>query len=242
MGYQNATGLSTGSENTAVGSSAGYALTSGEQNAAFGRRSGEAVTTGTDNTTVGYMAGFNITEGGGNICIGSGTSVAGATSDFQIAIGFEIDAGANEVAIGKAGAKLYNNFTSGSSWSQSSDERLKTDIESDNLGLDFINALRTVKYKWKDTTTLPDELYDHKTKETAKDVNQIHSGFIAQEVKQALDKVSANAEHYKVWDVQRDGVQAISKECFVMPLVKAVQELSAQITTLQQEINTLKGE
>ena len=29
---------------------------------------------------------------------------------------------------------------------------------------------------------------------------------------------------------------------FVMPLIKAVQELSAQVTTLQQELKTIKGE
>jgi uncharacterized small protein (DUF1192 family) len=42
--------------------------------------------------------------------------------------------------------------------------------------------------------------------------------------------------------LDKEKTQQISKEAFVMPLIKAVQELSAQITTLQNEVNTLKGE
>ena len=38
------------------------------------------------------------------------------------------------------------------------------------------------------------------------------------------------------------GIQGISQEMFVHPLIKAVQELSAKCDSLQNEINTLKGE
>ena len=43
-------------------------------------------------------------------------------------------------------------------------------------------------------------------------------------------------------NVSPDEKQGVSYEMFIMPLIKAVQELSAQITTLQNEVNTLKGE
>ena len=56
----------------------------------------------------------------------------------------------------------------------------------------------------------------------------------------SLDKADVN--NFGGWKEDEDGSQRISQEMFVYPLIKAVQELSAQVTTLQQEINTLKGE
>jgi hypothetical protein len=64
-------------------------------------------------------------------------------------------------------------------------------------------------------------------------------GFLAQEVKAALD--TAGVDDWAGWEEDSKGVQRISREMFVIPLVKAVQELSAQVTALQAEVNTLKG-
>ena len=74
------------------------------------------------------------------------------------------------------------------------------------------------------------------------DTDVIMHGFIAQEVKEALDKHSSDSDkNFSGWKENEDGMQNTSREMFVIPLVKAVQELSAQVTTLQDEINTLKG-
>ena len=57
-------------------------------------------------------------------------------------------------------------------------------------------------------------------------------GFIAQEVKAALDK--HNITDFNGWTQEKEGgLQGISYEMFVMPLVKAVQELSAKVTALE---------
>ena len=66
-------------------------------------------------------------------------------------------------------------------------------------------------------------------------------GLIAQEVKQALD--DNNITDFSGWHTDDvTGIQGISYEMFVIPLLKAVQELSAKCDSLQNEINTLKGE
>ena len=65
-------------------------------------------------------------------------------------------------------------------------------------------------------------------------------GMLAQDVKSALD--TAGVSTFGGWTEESDGSQCLSQEMFVYPLIKAVQELSATVTTLQQEINTLKGE
>ena len=59
-------------------------------------------------------------------------------------------------------------------------------------------------------------------------------GFIAQEVKAALDK--HNITDFNGWTESSQGVQGISYEMFIMPLVKAVQELSAENTALKDLI------
>jgi hypothetical protein len=64
--------------------------------------------------------------------------------------------------------------------------------------------------------------------------------FIAQEVKTALDK--AGVSNFGGWKEDQWGVQQVSREMFVIPLVKAMQELSAKVTSLEAEVTKLKGE
>ena len=57
-------------------------------------------------------------------------------------------------------------------------------------------------------------------------------GLIAQEVKQALDK--HNITDFGGWHETEDsGIQGVSQEMFIYPLIKAVQELSAKVTALE---------
>ena len=66
-------------------------------------------------------------------------------------------------------------------------------------------------------------------------------GLIAQEVKEALD--NHNITDFGGWNIEdKSGIQSISQEMFVHPLIKAVQELSSQVDELKAEIQTLKGE
>ena len=71
------------------------------------------------------------------------------------------------------------------------------------------------------------------------DVDATMHGFLAQEVKQALDEVGV--DNFAGWHQQDDGVQGISYEMFVMPLVKAVKELKAELDNVKTELATLKG-
>ena len=56
---------------------------------------------------------------------------------------------------------------------------------------------------------------------------------IAQDIKQALDKAGIN--DFEGWDELPDGKQQISESMFVFPLIKAVQELSAEVEQLKQK-------
>ena len=149
--------------------------------------------------------------------------------------------GNNYFTFGKASNRVYNQFTVNASWTRASDVRLKKDIHTNtDCGLDFINDLRTVTYKWKAPSELDPTLPGYDADKTEADHTNKMYGFIAQEVKQTLD--DHNITDFSGWHVtEDDGVEGISYEMFVMPLVKAVQELSAKNAALEARIATLEG-
>ena len=66
-------------------------------------------------------------------------------------------------------------------------------------------------------------------------------GFIAQEIKAVLD--AKNITDFNGWSAsEKDGSQSVSYEMFVIPLVKAVQELSTKNDELAAEIASLKSQ
>jgi hypothetical protein len=128
-----------------------------------------------------------------------------------------------------------------------SDERSKLDITDSPLGLDFINDLRPVSYRWKvgEKKALSDEngklILDengNKTYEVREGVRKYY-GLISQEVKQAVD--NSGVDDFAGW-VQDDmsdpnSYQSLSYEQFIAPLIKSVQELSAEVQALKAQLN-----
>ena len=109
--------------------------------------------------------------------------------------------------------------------------------------MNFINELRPVTYKWKDSRDLdqsdPHMATEYDADENRNDSETTFHGFIAQEVKTALD--NAGVDNHGAWDVQSTGIQGVSLEAMVTPLVKAVQELSAKNEALVARVTTLEG-
>ena len=128
---------------------------------------------------------------------------------------------------------VSNDYDTDANWSYSSDARMKRNVQDDTLGLDFINDLRTVTYQWRPSNEIPKELTSVYNEENQRNLKDTMHGFIAQEVKVALDK--AGVDTFAGWKLdERDGeTQRTSREMFVMPLIKAVQELSAKVTALE---------
>ena len=239
-----------GNGNTAVGNNALDDVSTGDENTAVGSNAGTATTTGVDNIFIGESSGGSNQTGSYKTIVGSNADTNGNSDAHEIIIGYNLTGGGqNKIRMGTAGGFIENDYMNNANWSYNSDERLKDNIQSDNLGLAFINELRTVTYNWKASDKLDTSLsgyYMHPDttdfNKLSKDTSVTMNGLVAQEVKAALDKVGADASKYAVWSTDDDGIQRISESSFVIPLIKAVQELSAQITTLQNEINTLKGE
>jgi hypothetical protein len=229
----------TGSHNTAVGAVALYANTTGGENTAVGTYAGVAVTTGVDNTLIGNNAGNQITTGSQVICIGRLAKASGVNTNREIVIGYNfVGQGSSTVSIGADTGKIYNSFTVNATWTQTSDGRMKKNIQEDTLGLSFINRLRPVKFNWKPSNEL-DQDNPYYAEENKRDTTTVIHGLIAQEVKEALDAEGINT--FAGWNMGADGVQAISREMFISPLIKAIQEQQALITALTARITALES-
>ena len=203
----------------------------------IGAYSLQSLTTGNDNIALGYQSGDTLTTGTENTIIGSKCDVASADNTNNVIIGNNLTATDkdNAVFIGNDTNHIENDFNADATWNYSSDERQKKDIKDDTLGLEFINDLRPVTYKHKSPSEFPKEwsAYNANDKEPMGGNKTIH-GLIAQEVKQALD--NQGVDTFSGWSVGDDGRQRISAEKMVMPLIKAVQELSAEVKQLKEQL------
>ena len=109
---------------------------------------------------------------------------------------------------------------------QTSDVREKTEIIPTQLGLDFVNDLNPVSYKW-----IKNERLD-----ASKD-KRSHQGLIAQEVAETLEKHGVNKNDFGGLDIQKtdkyDDFHGMSYEQLVAPMIKAIQELKAEVDLLK---------
>ena len=250
IGKESLTTDTLGSRSTAIGFKAlktqNFTSATETLNVAVGFAAGENVTTGIQNTLIGANAGTqgtDLTTGNNNILLGYLTGTSAADSLNQFVIGVNVSGGENEqITIGTSAGVVQNEFDTDAAWTRTSDVRLKTDIADATLGLDFINDLRTVTYKWKASNDLDQN--DPQLEKLYNSKNQMNTtatmhGLIAQEVKTALD--TAGVDTFKGWKENPDGVQNISREMYVLPLIKAVQELSTALDAALARIATLEG-
>ena len=115
---------------------------------------------------------------------------------------------------------------------QTSDERQKTNISTSDLGLDFINKLNPVSYKWKvggndvEYSSVEDEniKLTPTSVATPKAGVRTHYGLIAQQVKEILGDKDFGGY---VYDTETD-TMSLRYDQFISPLIKAIQELKAE--------------
>jgi len=127
---------------------------------------------------------------------------------------------------------------------QTSDQRTKTQITDAALGSDFIKALRPVSYKWIEGGKRPTGAVDDENNWVYESVPGVrtHWGFIAQEVKQAVDAAGVDFGGWILTDKDDpDSQQALRYDQFIAPLTKALQEALAKIETLEAKVNALEN-
>ena len=175
-------------------------------NTAIGYGSMSALDAGNWNTALGYLAGDSITSGSNLTTIGYQADATSATAT-------------NEITLGNSSISTLRCQVQ--TISSLSDRRDKKDIEELPLGIDFINTLKPVKFTWN-------------MRDGAK-VGQQEAGFIAQDLNEA--QIAADAEDYLSLVLKNNPEKLEASYGKLVPvLVKAVQELSAEVATLKKEI------
>ena len=238
LGYAAAYSCSSGGTNVCIGNYAGYTCSTSSYNVFVGYQAGYNNTTGSGHTCVGYLAGNNFSDAGsyGNTCLGYNAETGANTHFNSIVIGYNaagVGSGYFTFGTGTGNDRVYNQFGANASWTRVSDQRYKKDIQDNtDCGLAFINDLRPVTFKWKAKSEIDNTLPDYDADKTEAEYASKMYGLIAQEVKQALDK--HNITDFGGWHETEDsGIQGVSQEMFIYPLIKAIQELSAKVTALE---------
>ena len=237
----------SGSDNTAMGEQALFNNKAGTLNTAIGERALLLNTSGFLNTANGAMALLSNTTGSKNTALGDSALKTNNTGSSNTAIGFNANVsssnltnasalGANAVVSAsnsmQLGSTSVTSIKGGNNVTIVSDARFKKDIQENVPGLSFISQLRPVTYTFDihklnqyiapDGAAKPDEI-----EETAiKAKEQIHyTGFLAQEVEKVADKIGFDFSGVYKPQNNKDPY-GLSYSEFVVPLVKAVQELS----------------
>jgi hypothetical protein len=253
-GYSNTTGYS----NSFVGVQAGYSVTTGYANTFIGANNnstgsaGFYVTTGSKNTILGCYNGNQggldirtasnyivLSDGDGNprgIFDGSGNFFVGQTSTgVQDSSSFSLQGVGTSSSLvinhktgvasgdkycyfdyaGNVIGSITQNGTTAVLYNTTSDHRLKTDVTTIADGLSVVQALNPVSFTWVD--------------------GRKDDGFIAHE----LQAVIPNCVTGEKDAVDKDGkpiYQQMDNSGVIPFLVKAIQELKAEVDTLKQQL------
>ena len=263
--YSNAGNYPGGNYNTAHGMQALYFNTTGLWNTANGMYALYYNTTGIDNTANGFKALYNTTTGGDNVAFGNYALSSVTTGNSNTGIGFYADVTStisNSTAIGySAGCSASNQVRIGNSsvtsiggyvgWSNLSDGRMKENIKEEVPGLSFINSLRPVTYTLNTKKfdnfimqQMPDSVKAKRMQTEEAYITSssiLHTGFIAQEVEEAAKKVGFNFDGVDAPKNEND-LYGLRYAEFVVPLVKSVQELSAENDSLKTKMSQQEKE
>jgi hypothetical protein len=195
----------------AVGYKAGYLYNTGvESNGSVfvGYQSGAAVTSGHDNAFFGGGSGALITTGSKNTILGAYQGNNGGL-DIRTASNYIVlsDGDGNPLAYVQNAVNNWYQKSNSTLWSITSDARIKKNVTSLESGLNVISALRPVEFDYIE--------------------NDKHDiGFIAQEYQTVLPAQISEGE---------DGMLSLNQN-LVPYLVKAIQELKAEVDSLKQQL------
>ena len=246
VGYQAGYSQTTTGYGTFLGQTAGYATT-GISNTFVGQQAGALITSGAKNTIIGRydgnQGGLDIRTASNYIVLSDGDgnprmynagsyywSLVGTSATTCGAILFRNSSQTqywnNEASSGEwyvFGSSTYVYFAQGgSSWVFSSDRRIKENIVDIDYGLNAVMQLKPRRY---DNTT--------------NEKNEI--GFVAQELREVIPEAVTGEEiEFDENDTTMERAKkslGVSKDTLIPVLVKAIQELKAEVDSLKAQIN-----
>jgi trimeric autotransporter adhesin len=261
FGYASMSFNTSGTGNASFGSYSLLYNEFGSHNSAFGHNALSNNVNGYGNTAIGNTAGYHGSDFTRGTFLGSGTQTFFGNADNVTSVGEGATTTAShQVRIGNTEVTSIGGYAN---WTNLSDGRFKKNMKENVPGLEFINQLRPVTYTL-DVDGIEDALkpppvtqasnkalripglklppMPEEKKLTQKEIASrqaksqvVYTGFVAQEVEKAADKLGYNFSGVDAPKNAKDFYGLRYAE-FVVPLVKAVQELSDKA----EEIDELK--
>jgi hypothetical protein len=167
--------------------------------------------------------------------------------EFLPAVDGTQNLGSNNFFDGSGSVNLrFNTIYATNGTINTSDIKEKENIEPSALGLNFINKLQAVSYTWIN----PDPVVSLSTDEdgnlirteTAKEKGRTHYGLIAQQAAEAAAQCGIDLKDFAPFilsDPQDPTSSAgLRYHEFISPMIKAIQELSAEIELLKTQLST----
>ena len=249
VGYRALMSVNTGGANTGIGAYAGASITSGNSNTFVGFRAGTSTSTACWNVAVGMCAlrcansnenvalgGYAlcaVSSGGCNIGIGWRAGYSVSTAFCTITVGQDSTTANSDchTAWGN-GSMNYNGVRFG--WTNVSDNRDKANVEDldEKLGLDFIRSLDTVSFNWDNRQAYVLKCgYEYGTKDGTLASPKKSYGFIAQQMSQVLETLQARFDGLGY--TEEHDAYRLTYEEMIAPLIKAVQQTTARLETLE---------
>ena len=231
LGYRSFFSATSAHSNVGVGYQSFNDLTSGNQNVAIGHRALPHVSTGTNHTGIGIGVGDGengtaITGGAGTILIGHKCDGNASDTSYSIVIGYSsVSKGDSTGFISPNDGAVYQGNNS-SSWSTTSDRRIKKNIVDNTVGLDAINKVQVKNFEYRKE----DEITELPTHAAIKKEG-IQLGVIAQEIQTVLPDM-VNEE--------TTGCLSVNPDNMTWYLVNAVKELSAKNDALEARLAKLE--
>jgi hypothetical protein len=204
----------TGSYCTALGYEALYSNTSNNNNTGIGHQSLNTAT-GSSNTGCGDRSGYQLTSGNYNCFFGHYAYGSAATNSNEIVIGYNsVGKGGSTGFINPGAGGVYQGNNS-SSWSTTSDQRLKKNIVDNTVGLSAINSIRVRNFEYR----VEDEITELPTHAAIKK-SGVQLGVIAQELQVVLPECVKQ---------ESTGVLSVDTDNLTWYMINAIKELKAEL-------------
>lgn len=243
VGYNACKNHTVADRNVAVGSYALFSTTTGGYNTGVGMSTLYNNLGGIQNVAVGYQAMYAAITSTACTALGTGalryftggTAAEAMLNSSGLGNSSRVS-GDNQVQLGNASTTTY----AYGAVQDRSDERDKADIRDTVLGLEFINKLRPVDFRWDMRDDYAVEVDGEMTifpKDGSRKRSRYHHGLIAQQVAQVITDTGMDFGGYQDHSVNggRD-VLSLGYTEFIGPLIKAVQELTQRVETLEQTL------
>ena len=192
-------------------------------NIAIGYNAGAQASLSDRTIMIGAEAGNSADIGDDCVYIGYNTLPNASVAGNEIVIGANaMGGGADSVTLGDG--NVVNFYCAAGTLNAPSDARDKTNIQLLTAGLDFINQIQPVSFEWQKRDGAP----NYQGKKAA--------GFIAQNLL-AAQTGSAVGDYLDLVETRNPDQLQARYGNLIPVLVKAVQELSAEVAALRAQIN-----